>query len=94
MKKLFSKNNLIKTILITLVISYVVIVIINQQQKLRSYANTKEYYVSKIEEQEAYKKTLTNTKENLNSDEYIEKIAREKLDMYYPNEKIYIDVAQ
>lgn len=94
MKKLFNKNNLIKTILIALVISYVVIVLINQQQKLQSYANTKEYYASKIEEQQAYNKTLTNTKENLNSDEYVEKIAREKLDMYYPNERVYIDAAQ
>ena len=33
-------------------------------------------------------------KTNINSLEYIEKIAREKLDMYLPNEKVYIDVAQ
>ena len=31
-------------------------------------------------------------KENINSDEYIEQIAREKLEMYYPNERVYIDI--
>lgn len=94
MKKLFSKNNLIKTCLLIVVIAYVVITLINQQKKLQSYANTKEYYASKIEEQKKNNETLTQTKENLNSDEYVEKIAREKLDMYYPNEKVYIDAAQ
>ena len=30
-------------------------------------------------------------KDNVNSQEYIEKIAREKLGMYMPNEKVYVD---
>ncbi len=94
MKKLFNKNNLIKTIIIFAIAVYTVITLISQQKKLMSYANTKEYYVSKIQEQKDYNETLINTKENLNSDEYVEKIAREKLDMYYPNERVYIDAAQ
>ena len=32
------------------------------------------------------------TKENVNSPEYIEEVAREKLDMYLPNERVYIDM--
>lgn len=28
-------------------------------------------------------------KDNINSPEYIEQVAREKLDMYLPNERIY-----
>lgn len=94
MKKLFNKSNLIKTILIIIVVTYAVITLISQQKKLMSYANTKEYYISKIQEQKDNNETLKKTKENLNSDEYVEKIAREKLDMYYPNERVYIDVAQ
>lgn len=94
MKKLFNKNNLIKTSIIIIVIAYTIITLISQQKKLISYANTKEYYVSKIQEQKDYNKTLIKTKENLTSDEYVEKIAREKLDMYYPNERVYIDAAQ
>ena len=30
-------------------------------------------------------------KENVNSKEFIEQMAREKLEMYYPNEKVYVD---
>lgn len=94
MKELFTKNNLIKTIFVILIVAYVIITLTNQQKKLNSYANTKKYYTSKIEEQKEYKETLIETRDNLNSDEYVEKIAREKLDMYYPNERVYIDVAQ
>ena len=39
----------------------------------------------------AYQESLNATKDNINSEEYIEQIAREKLDMYLPNEKVYID---
>ena len=42
------------------------------------------------------KKLLMNylypNKSNLNSKEYIEKIAREKLDMYTENERVYVDI--
>ena len=31
---------------------------------------------------------------NINSKEYIEEVAREKLDMYLPNEKVYIDISK
>ena len=35
--------------------------------------------------------TLSKRKEDVNSLEFIEQMAREKLDMYYPNEKVYMD---
>ena len=40
---------------------------------------------------EEKKEKLLETKSNINSKEYIAQVAREKLDMYYPNEKVYID---
>ena len=40
------------------------------------------------------KEELLVTQENVNSEEYIEKIAREKLDMYLPNETVYIDASK
>ena len=39
-----------------------------------------------------YKESLVDLKENASSLEYIEKIAREKLQMYKPNEKVYKDM--
>ena len=85
------KKKLSKKLLILLVLIYVVFTFISQQKVLNQYnANSKEL-ASQIKEQESKKKDLIAEKDNVNSKEYIEQTAREKLDMYYPNEKIYID---
>ena len=85
------KKNLYKKLLILLVLIYAIFTLVNQQKVINQYtANSKEL-ASKIEEQKTYNKELVAEKENVNSKEYIEQIAREKVDMYYPNEKIYID---
>lgn len=85
-------NNLFKKICIIVFIIYVAIVFFNQQQTLASYNSQKDYYSQKIAEAKEYNETLSATKENLNSDEYIETICREKLDMYSKNEKVYINI--
>lgn len=87
-----NKSKILKWLLICLFIIYVSYIFIKQQITLTSYSNEKEYITSQINEQQEYKDTLLATKENVNSKEYIEKIAREKLNMYLPNERVYIDV--
>lgn len=89
-KKIFT--NILKKILIIAFIVYFVFTLIKQQQTLNSYANQKAKYNEDIEVAEDEQEELQKTKDNINSDEYIEKVAREKLGMYYPNEKVYIDV--
>lgn len=85
-------NKLFKKVCIIVFLIYVAIVFFNQQQTLASYNSQKDYYSKKIAEAKEYNETLITTKENLNSDEYIETICREKLDMYSKNEKVYINI--
>lgn len=85
------KKKLYKRLLVALVLIYAVFTLINQQKVLNQYNKNSKELASKIEEQQEYNEKLVAEKENVNSKEYIEKIAREKLDMYYPNEKVYID---
>lgn len=85
-------NKLFKKICIIVFTIYVAIVFINQQQTLASYNSQQEYYMGKIDEANKYNETLIATKDNLDSKEYIEKICREKLDMYSKNEKVYINI--
>lgn len=85
-------NKLLKKIFIVGVIVYVSVTFINQQKSINAYNNQQVNLKNKIKEQEEYKQTLLATKENISSPEYIEELAREKLDMYLPNEKVYIDV--
>ena len=89
-KKIFT--NILKKILIITFILYFVFTLIKQQQTLNSYANQKAKYNEDIEVAEDEQEELQKTKDNINSDEYIEQVAREKLGMYYPNERVYIDV--
>lgn len=90
MKNKKNSNLLIKVLILFFTI-YFIYTLIAQQKTLNSYAREKERYNEQIEVAEDEQKELQEMKENINSDEYIEQIAREKLDMYYPNERVYID---
>lgn len=84
-------KKLLKRFFTLIVLVYAIFTLVNQQKVINQYnANSKELS-RKIEEQELYNKELIAEKENVNSKEFIEQMAREKLQMYYPNEKIYID---
>ena len=85
------KKKLYKKLLILLVLIYAIFTLVNQQKVINQYTSNSKELASKIEEQETTNKQLVAEKENVNSKEYIEQLAREKLDMYYPNEKVYMD---
>ena len=87
-------NKLIKRIIIFVILIFFIHTVFSQQQSLNSYAESKRYYNDQIEKEEEYKHELTETQASVDSLEYIESVAREKLDMYLPNEKVYIDITQ
>ena len=89
MKRNIKIGELIRKLLFTLLIVYVGSIFINQQKILNAYKNNKNYYIQKIAEETEQKEILMSMKDNINSPEYIEQIARDKLDMYLPNERIY-----
>jgi cell division protein FtsL len=77
-------------IIIAIILFYTIISFISQQKKLNHYKGQKEYYQAQIEDLEEEQQELKQEQEKINSPEYIEEQAREKLDMYYPNERVYI----
>ena len=85
MKKIY------RNLIIIIVGIYAVFTLVSQQKALNEYAENSKELSKQIEEQEQYKEELAKQKEDANSLEVIEQTAREKLDMYYPNEKVYID---
>ena len=86
--KILKKNY--KRILIVLIATYVVSIYVSQQQSLNDYNKQISNYEEKIVAEQEANKSLLAEKDNVNSPEYIEEQAREKLDMYYPNERVYI----
>ena len=91
MKKV-KKSKIFKLCLTCLFVTYVSFIFVKQQYALNSYKNEKEYITKQIEQQSEYKDELLAKKEDVNSKDYIEEIAREKLNMYLPNERVYVDV--
>ena len=71
---------------------YFAYVFIDQQKVLYAKEIEMNSIQMKIEEETKLNKELKKQKEMLGSDEYVEKIAREKLGMVKPGERIFVDI--
>ena len=91
MKNILNSKKLYRIILIVFLV-YCITIIVKQQTKLNSYVAESKYYEDKINSLNEEKQQLLETQENVNSPEYIENVAREKLEMYLPNEQIFVDI--
>ena len=90
MKKILKFNRII----IIGIIIYVLYLLISRQQVLSSYKKEEQTYAKQIEQEQLKNAELLEEKENVNSTEFIEEIARDKLGMYLPNERVYIDISK
>ena len=88
MKKI---NKYFKRLILIVICIYAIVTFCNQQKILNTYASNKESLDVQISEANEHQEELNKIKKNANSDEYIEELAREKLDMYLPNERVYIN---
>lgn len=93
MERLRMRKNkkIYKKLLILGIALYVIFTLINQQKTLNQYDKDNQELVAQIEEEKENKEELAKKKEDVSSLEFIEQTAREKLDMYYPNERVYMD---
>ena len=80
-----------KRLLILAIAIYIIFILINQQKTLNQYSQETANLNAQIKEQQEYKEQLAKQKDDVSSLDYIEKTAREMLDIYYPNERVYID---
>lgn len=85
------KNKIIRNIIIFIILIYVIFTLINQQKILNQYSESTQELAQSVEEEKQNRDELSKKKEDVNSLEFIEEMAREKLDMYHPNEKVFID---
>ena len=84
-------KKLYRNLIILAVGAYFIFTLFNQQSTLNQYISDSKELSQKIECEKENKEELAKKKDDVNSLEFIEQTAREKLDMYYPNEKVYID---
>ncbi len=86
-----TKKKIYTKIIVFLVAFYAIFTFTNQQITLNEYSDDCAELETKIEEAKSEKQELDQKKEDVNSLEFIEQLARERLDMYLPNEKVYMD---
>ena len=88
------KGKLLRNAFVIALIIWIVM-LIKQQINIKQYKDEINVLAAKIEAAEnelnQNKQDLEQEKQNTNSLEYIEKLAREKLGMYLQNERVYID---
>ena len=83
-----------KLVLLCIAVAYVISVVISQQKMLNSYNKEIKVLQTQISKEEENRESLDEIKDNIDSLSYIEQIAREKLGMYLPNERVYIDIGK
>ena len=88
--KKFFKRNKIAIVISLLLVSYLSIVLVNQQIKLNELKAEEKQTLLRIQELKEQKEELDRRLEQSDDLDFIEKVAREKLKMVKPNEIIYI----
>lgn len=92
-RKKRTKKSLSAKICIAVFTLYLVVCLVNLQVSISEKRAEYEQIEFKISQQYSENKNLERILNSDNDDEYIEKIAREKLGFAYPDEKIYIDIS-
>lgn len=81
-----------KKVFILCISIYVIYTLVSQQKTLNAYKKEEATYAKQIQQEQKNNQELNQIKENVDSTEYIEDVAREKLGMYLPNERIFYDI--
>ena len=87
-------KSIYKKVIFIIIALYVISIFVSQQKNLNNYRAEVDKYETKIAKEQERKQDLIKMKENVDSSEYIEEIARERVGMYLPHEKGYIDIGQ
>ena len=81
----------VKVILSVFLIVYVAVTVYSQNGTIKESERILDNYKENIKKQEEIAREIEAEKEQIGTDEYIEKVAREKLGMCKEDEKIFVD---
>ncbi len=86
------RKNWLKIFIILFLAVYAMYSLVKQEVAMNKYQKEKASYMEQINLAKQKQEEYRNYSEYINSEEYIEKIAREKLGMLLPEERIYIEI--
>ncbi len=93
-KRTLSVKTLLKAGAVLFVCIYVTCIFVNQQINLSKCDAIEKEYNQKIAEAQRETQRLQDELEQTGTDEYIERVAREKLDYVKSNERVFVDISQ
>ena len=79
---------------ILVAVGYVAVTLVHQQVTMSQCKKVAQEYEEKIAQVEMENQKLEDELEKAGTDEYLEKVAREKYGLVKPNERVYIDITQ
>lgn len=85
-------GNCIFYIVIVMAIIYFAFIFAQQQEQLSKLKRKEHYIQNKINKEEKTKEELTELHRYIDTDEYIEQIAREKLGYVKDKERLFVDI--
>ena len=83
------KVGLLGRILLILLLAYMIYSLINVRQEISAAKAEVEILTEQLAEQEQYNTELSNAIENRDNPDFVEDIAREKLGLVSPNDRVF-----
>ena len=93
-KRKVSVKKLVKACLVLAVVIYVAVILIEQRISLSRYDAVASEYEEKIAAAQIENQRLEDELSKAGTDEYLERIAREKLGLMKSNERVFIDITR
>ncbi len=88
------KSNTLKKVIYLILAVYVGYILFQQQMYLLACEKEENYYQCEINKQKEINEQYKKQEQYYRTDSYIEKIAREKLGMVLPEERVFIDISK
>ena len=87
-------ERLVQAVLVLAVCVYVAVILIQQRVALAKCGKVAEEYKDKISAAQLEQQRLEDELKQAGTDEYLERIARDKLGLVKANERVFIDITQ
>ena len=87
-------KRLVQAVLVLAVCVYVAVILIRQRVALAKCGKVAEEYKDKISAAQLEQQRLEDELKQAGTDEYLERIARDKLGLVKANERVFIDITQ
>ncbi len=86
-------KKLLKMVVLVALVMYSIVTFAKQETQFKKFDKDLQMYTNLIDEETLRHEQLTEIKNRISTDEYIEEVARDRLGLVKPNEIVFIDAS-